>query len=198
MQHVRSELSVAVYETHARVALERGDMAEYTQCASCLRSLYHDALGGEGGNEPEFVAYRLLAALVQGFQEVSMELLSLEGRPDLSEHPYVTHALEVTQSVMASNCHRFFALYADAPRMSAYLMDALLDRVRATGLSALVAAYGRDLDLAFVCGQLGFDPETETAALAEYASQHGAVVDLRKGVLDPKASKASPAGPSPR
>ncbi len=33
VQHIRSELAVAVYEYHARLALAYGEMADYTQCA---------------------------------------------------------------------------------------------------------------------------------------------------------------------
>ena len=58
--HNPTTLPIRVYETHARIALEHGDLDEFHQCAAKLASLHRTPLGIKHGACDEFLAYRLL------------------------------------------------------------------------------------------------------------------------------------------
>ena len=74
-------------------------------------------------------------------------------------------------------------------------MDALLDRVRARALRTLAAAYSPlPLPLDWAGAQLGFDGAAEAA---EWLEARGAVVDVRRGELLTRESRAGVAAAGP-
>ena len=130
VQRIKNDFTVSVYEIHARIALEKGDIGEYNQCQTQLRSLYGIGLKG---NDIEFKAYRILyfihTANRTGLNDTMADLTAAE-----KEEPAIKHALQVRSALALSNYHKFFQLYLDTPNMGAYLMDMFVVRERLAAL----------------------------------------------------------------
>ncbi|CAG8432798.1 11478_t:CDS:10 [Diversispora eburnea] len=98
VQHIQNEFTVKVYETHARIALEKSDLGEYNQCQTQLKELYRLNIPG---SVTEFMAYRLLYFLYT--RNRSAELTD-----DMKSDEAIKHALEVRSTLATSNFHKFF------------------------------------------------------------------------------------------
>ncbi|GLI60790.1 hypothetical protein VaNZ11_003024 [Volvox africanus] len=183
VQHVRDALTVDVYETHGRLALEVNDLAEFRRCHGVLRQLYAEELPG---NPAEFEAYGLLytQATAAARNTLAMELSLVPQH--LLDHSFVRHALAVCTAVRSGNYARFVALYDGAPRMSPYIMDKLLGQMRMFALQSTTFAFKpMPVPLSYLAAQLGLETEEEAVDLAE---EYGAVVDRQERCLVTKVS----------
>jgi SAC3 family protein LENG8/THP3 len=137
VQWIQNDFTVAVYEIHARIALEKGDLGEYNQCQTQLRSLYKMGLKG---SSVEFKAYRILyfihTANRSGLAEAIEDLTTAE-----KKEPAIKHALGVRRALVLGNYHKFFQLYLNTPNMGAYLMDKFVVRERLAALCHICKVY---------------------------------------------------------
>ncbi|KAG9403071.1 hypothetical protein AC1031_006611 [Aphanomyces cochlioides] len=154
VQHIKNDFTVLVYETHARIALEEGDMNEFNQCQTQLRQLYES---GIAGNRTEFLAYRILYCIyvcLQGKTDNSgnvgmyraLSMVTSEDRKDST----VQHALAVREAVFANDYQSFFKLYAEPHKMSGYLMDAYVNHMRLQALKIMCKAYQPSIPIDFI------------------------------------------------
>jgi hypothetical protein len=147
--------------------LEHGDLDEFNQCQTMIRSLT-DSNNGKANNKKdilrqseeaadEFRAYSLLYDVVQNawidlIVHVASAKISIgdfhksrtTNRTNLvpiTQGSSVRHALKVVKTVMHDDYLAFFRLYESAPHMSAYLMDYLVRRVRNVAYARIIAAY---------------------------------------------------------
>ncbi len=137
VQHIKNAFTVKVYEIHARISLEKGDLGEYNQCQTQLKALYAQNLGG---NPAEFKAYRILYFVYTCNKTDMNDMLAELTLADKS-HEWIKHALDVRSSLALGNYHKFFRLYLEAQNMGAYLMDMFVERERLNALANMSRGY---------------------------------------------------------
>ena len=136
VQHIKNEFTVNVYEIHARIALEKGDLGEYNQCQTQLRALYAQNLGG---HPIEFKAYRILY-FIHTCNRTDMNDVISDLTPIEKKAPAIKHALDARSALALGNYHKFFKLYLQTPFMGAYLMDMFVARERLAALASICKA----------------------------------------------------------
>ncbi|KAJ1557774.1 hypothetical protein HK096_005444, partial [Nowakowskiella sp. JEL0078] len=152
VQRIKSDFTVRVYESHARIALEKKDLGEYNQCQAQLHELYKLGLPG---HPDEFMAYRILYMVhTTNKTELHQILLSLTDSQKLEKS--VRHALAIRMAVSLGDYHSLFNLYNKAPNMSAYMMDHFIDRERVKAMKIICRAYRPYVSLEFIAKELGF------------------------------------------
>ncbi|CAM9168624.1 unnamed protein product [Ascophyllum nodosum] len=161
VQRIKNTFTVKVYEGHARIALQQGDLNEYNQCQTQLQELYARGITGE---HHEFTAYRVLYYL---YLQVSCSggskglLKILQELPVGQQHPAVAHALHVRQAISMTNYHRFFSLYENTPNLGQHIMQKLLPPMRVEALRQIVKAYRPTISVAFVLSELLFSAQED-------------------------------------
>ena len=131
VQHIKNAFTVKVYEIHARISLEKGDLGEYNQCQTQLKALYAQNLGG---NPAEFKAYRILYFVYTCNKTDMNDMLAELTLADKAQE-WIKHALDVRSSLALGNYHKFFRLYLEAQNMGGYLMDMFIERERLNALA---------------------------------------------------------------
>lgn len=171
VQRIKNEFTVKVYEIHARIALEMGDLGEYNQCQSQLRGLY---AYGIKGSAMEFLAYRILY-LLHTKNRRDLNALMAELTEEHKAETVVAHALQVRAALVTGNYHSFFQLYTDAPNMNAYIMDHFVERERINALLIMSKCYRPSIALSFIAEELAFK---DVAEANEFLSANGAAIYL--------------------
>uniref|UniRef100_A0A0D9WHE4 PCI domain-containing protein n=1 Tax=Leersia perrieri TaxID=77586 RepID=A0A0D9WHE4_9ORYZ len=198
VQRIQNELTIKVYETHARLAMQAGDLPEYNQCQSQLKRLYAE---GIKGCYFEFSAYNLLCVMLHSNKRdllSSLASLSKEAKKDEA----VKHALAVHSAVSSGNYVLFFKLYKQAPNLNSCLMDLYVERMRLEAVKCMSKSYRPTIPVGYVAQILGFlRIDSEASEECEvWLKAHGAILSTINGgdlQFDTKASATTLYMPEP-
>ncbi|KAJ3024936.1 UNVERIFIED_CONTAM: hypothetical protein HDU68_007634 [Siphonaria sp. JEL0065] len=152
VQRIKNDFTVKVYESHARIALEKGDVGEYNQCQAQLKELYRHRIQG---CKDEFLGYRILYMVFTMNRTEQVRILS-DLTPEETAAPSVQHALGVRMAVSTGDYHTLFKLYNSSPFMSIYLMDLFIERERIKALKTISRAFRPQLKVSYLARELGW------------------------------------------
>ncbi|KAF2035315.1 hypothetical protein EK21DRAFT_107435 [Setomelanomma holmii] len=178
VQHIKTAFTVKVYEIHARISLEKGDLGEYNQCQTQLKALYAQGLEGKPA---EFKAYRILYIVYTCNKSDMNDMLAELTLAD-KQHPWIKHALDVRSALALGNYHKFFKLYLVALNMGSYLMDMFIERERLNALANISRGYA-NVTLRFLTDELGFENDD---SCREFLESHGA-----QTIIEQKADESN-------
>lgn len=156
VQCIHGRFAAHVYETHARIALESGDLPEYNQCQSQLQEMRRK---GVLISVDEFDCYRILYSIhVDSMIDLTVVMrdiglarkdfiirnetrMSRTGFSQIDKNSATNFALDVLASVRQNNTNRFFSLYRIAPLHAGYIMDFILAKQRGIALRNFLRSY---------------------------------------------------------
>jgi len=188
VQHVKSPLTVNVYETHARAALTHGppDMQEFNQCVTQLLDLYDAGLCPSSEARHEFAALQILYNLYaqKRFNAASSALaiaVALKSANSRAED----EARKLWEAVELNDILRFSRLYEKAGALFKAVLKPLVLYIHRQSLARHFKA-ARTLSVKDACQLLRVSP----AVFASYKTRF-AIVMSENDLIDCKASLSS-------
>lgn len=170
VQMIENQFTIKVYESHARIALENGDLGEFNQCQSRLITLFELPTIKPSFLE-EFTSYRILYYMLtddNGSMNTLRLKLMTESHAIFKNHMVKT-AFELAHARLMGNYHRFMKIYSSMESLGKTLVDAFIDKEKLKSLVVICKSYNQ-IGLDFLMQEFQMSDSKE---LMEFFKQRG-------------------------
>lgn len=165
LQKINDQLTLDSYEVHARLALENGDLTEFNQCQHQLLVLY-DKFGPnlkKKDDKYEFLAYFIIYSLIsKSNMDICQILPRLKRIISSKQHETLCFSYQVLKNYYQMDYAQIFRMGDEAPLMSGYLMDILIEKIRISMLTKIISSYKPNISVDFIWNSLFFEDKTST------------------------------------
>lgn len=164
VQMIETKFTVGVYETHARLALENGDLGEYNQCQSRLLILY-ERPDLKSTNYGEFMSFLILYYMMteDNAAIMALRLKLIEEDPLTFRKPMVQKSFKLSNARTSNDYHRFMRICSSIKSLGKHLINVFLEKEILKALNIMCRAYNQ-LSLEFLKEEFNF-PDTNSINL---------------------------------
>ncbi|GAV56201.1 hypothetical protein ZYGR_0BA01070 [Zygosaccharomyces rouxii] len=144
VQILENQFTVKVYQSHARIALENGDIGEFNQCQSRLITLFelpnikHSCL-------EEFTSYRVLYYILTEDHGAitSLRLKLMTENFSVLKHPLVQKAFQLAKSQLVGDYHNFMRIHSSMEGLGKKLVDMFIGKEKLKSLLIICRSYNQ-------------------------------------------------------
>lgn len=173
VQNIVNDFTVMVYESHARICLEAGDIGEFNQCQASLKSFYeYRSVDKCKCHVAEFFVYRLVyLSLSKQYDSLSTELIEYTNTRTLGQCAVMKEFLPTPERMQ--HVLQLIVAFDNGDAISAlqllflfkkelqFLVQIYLPRMRVHWLYSMLCGIRGNISLRFIMSNLGFLPAVQ-------------------------------------
>nr|7EWM_A Chain A, Protein THP3 [Saccharomyces cerevisiae S288C] len=163
VQMIENSFTIKVYQTHARIALENGDLGEFNQCQNRIMALFENPTIPKKSYS-EFICYSVLySMLTEDYPSISHLKLKLidDGSSEILEDEHVKMIFELSDMKLVGNYHYFMKNYLKLHKFEKCLINSFLNLEKLIFLTIICKSYNQ-VNLDFVKSEFNFNSIEET------------------------------------
>ncbi|AQZ18740.1 THP3 (YPR045C) [Zygosaccharomyces parabailii] len=144
VQIIENQFTIKVYQSHARIALENGDIGEFNQCQSRLIALF-ELPNIKTSCFEEFTSYRILYyILTEDYGAINdLRLKLMTECASVFNNRWVHTAFQLARAKLVGDYHQFMKLYHSMEDLGKKLAELFIEKEKLKSLATICRSYNQ-------------------------------------------------------